>query len=152
MPLFRRRTPDTDALAFSVGVDGHRVVVGSTGGCVMLGELDGYLEAVGHYGRVLESGRDSIALQNAKMDYVEMTDAAVQVMTLALEELSEQGLLDGDDVPPAPRFDTVDGNMPTYEYIQSTYARAERRVAWMRTVDQLFRERGIAIVKPAPEA
>ena len=69
MPLFHRRPEATEPPAFTVGVDGHRVVVGGRqSGCVLLAELDEYLEAVGRYGRVLDNGRDSIAMQNAKMD------------------------------------------------------------------------------------
>ena len=152
MPLFRRRLEATEPPAFTVGVDGHRVVVGGReSGCMMLTELDDYLDAVGRYGRVLDDGRDSIALQNAKMDYVEMADAAVMIVTLAVEELTEQRVLDVTDIPEKPALGALDRDMPTYEYIQSTYARATQRVAWIRAVDAVLRRYDIAIVKPAAE-
>jgi hypothetical protein len=118
---------------------------------VLLAELDEYLEAVGRYGRVLDNGRDSIAMQNAKMDYVEMADAAVMIVTLALEELAEQRVLNAADVPEKPVLGAMDRDVPVYEYIQATYARATQRVAWMRAVDAVLRSYGIAIVKPLAE-
>ena len=45
----------------------------------------------------------------------------------------------------------MDRDLPTYEYIQATYARATQRVAWMRAVDAVLRSYGIAIVKPLAE-
>ncbi len=152
MPLFRRRqAAASDVLTFSVGVDGHVVVVGGKdGGCVMLHELEQYLGAVGRYGHKLADGRDSIAMQNAKMDYVEMAEAAVTVVSLAVEELCAQEIIAESDVPARPRFAAVDPNLATYDYIQTTYARAQRRVEWMRAVDATLRERGIAIEKPPP--
>jgi len=152
MPLFRRRPEATEPPAFTVGVDGHRVVVGGReSGCVLLAELDEYLEAVGRYGRVLDNGRDSIAMQNAKMDYVEMADAAVMIVTLALEELAEQRVLNAADIPEKPVLGAMDRDVAVYEYIQATYARATQRVAWMRAVDAVLRSYGIAIVKPLAE-
>ena len=153
MPLFRRRPEATEPPAFTVGVDGHRVVVGGRqSGCVLLVELDDYLEAVSHYGRVLADGRDSIAMQNAKMDYVEMADTAVMIVILALEELTEQRVLNPADIPAKPVFDALSRDVPTYDYIQAMYARATQRVAWMRDVDAVLRNYGIAIVKPVAES
>ena len=151
MPLFRRRPAAAEPIAFSVGVDGHQVIVGSpAAGCdAMYGELDGYIGAIAQRMSSRPDGRDSIAVQNAKMDYVEMSDAAVLVVSLALEDLVDQGLLDGNEIPAKPRFAPLNPDLPTYEYIQATYSRAVQRIAWVREVDHLFRERGIAIVKPA---
>ncbi|MBV9101122.1 MAG: hypothetical protein JOZ46_00385 [Candidatus Dormibacteraeota bacterium] len=149
MPLFGRRR-EAEAAGFTVGVDGHRVVLGSRQGCEMLADLEDYVGPVLRRSTPKPDGRDSVAVQNAKMDYVEMAEAAVLVVTLAVEELVEQGVLREDDVPPRPKLPPLDPDLPTYDYIQSTYARAEQRVAWVRDVDALFRARDIAILRPLP--
>lgn len=150
MPLFRRRQA-AEPLAFTVGVDGHQVIVGGdTAGCSLLGDFEGYVGVIARRMPVRADGRDSIAVQNAKMDYVEMTDAAVLIVTLALEDLEAEGVLSSEDVPRKPSFPPLDRELSTYDYIQETYRRAERRIDWLRAVDELFRDRHIAIERPAP--
>jgi hypothetical protein len=152
MPLFRRQPAGPEAQSFTVGVDGHRVAVGvRDGGCShLLADIEGYVGAIANRAPTRPDGRDSVAVQNAKMDYAEMTDAAMLVVTLALEELEEQGIVRSDEVPRRPSMPALDSSLPIYEYIQLTYERARRRVAWIHEVDALFRQRGIAITKPAP--
>lgn len=149
MPLFGRRRSAEEA-GFTVGVDGHRVVLGSREGCSMLADLDDYVGPVLRRSTPKPDGRDSVAVQNAKMDYVEMAEASVLVVTLALEELVEQGVLRDGEAPPRPVMPPLDPDLPTYDYIQATYARAEQRVDWVREVDALFRARGIGILRPLP--
>ncbi|HYL71235.1 MAG TPA: hypothetical protein VEY89_08040 [Candidatus Dormibacteraeota bacterium] len=149
MPLFRRRL-DAEAAGFTVGVDGHRVIIGSRDGCTMLADLDDYVGPVIRRSPPKPDGRDSVAVQNAKMDYVEMAEATVLVVALALEELVEQGVLRADEVPARPVMRPLDPDLATYDYIQETYARAEARIAWVREVDALLRARDIAILRPPP--
>ncbi len=134
---------------FTVGVDGHRVIVGGTAsGCAMLSELDAYVGAVTARAHASRQGRDSVAVQNAKMDYVEMVEAAISVVSLAMEELAEQGFVSKDDIPSKPQMQRLDRSLPTYDYIQATYARAVQRIEWIRAVDHILRERRIAVAEP----
>jgi hypothetical protein len=153
MPLFRRRSLEPEPLVFTVGVDNHRVIVGGTErGCVMLSELDAYVGAVSARARARPDGRDPVAVQNAKMDYAEMAEAAISVVSVALQELAEQGLLSLDDLPVKPHLPRLDPALPTYEYIQKTHTRAVERIEWVRSIDRILRERGIAITDPLREA
>jgi hypothetical protein len=152
VPLFRRRTAEPGEIVFTVGVDNHRVIVGGTQrGCAMLEELDNYIPAVASRARGGVDGRDPVAVQSAKMDYAEMAEAAIAVVHAAVEELDQQGLLSATDVPAPPHLPALDRSLPTYEYIQQTYARAVRRIEWVRTVDRMLSERGIAITEPLRE-
>src|SRR5207244_6263201 len=91
MPLFRRRPSEPDALTFTVGVDNHRVVVGGPDrGCELLTDVDGYIGSVQTKWSRGRDGRDSVALQNAKMDYAEMVETMIIVLSLTLEELAER--------------------------------------------------------------
>jgi hypothetical protein len=151
MPLFKRR-PNPER-SFSVGVDGHVVVVGGAqAGCGLFEDIDGYIGAIAERVSTRPDGRDTIAMLNAKMDYAEMVDAAVLVLTLAMEELLERGVLQTDDAPPPPRRAPVARDLATYDYIQSLYAASRQRIEWARTIDALFRERDIALLQPAGDA
>jgi len=155
MPLFRRRREEDDVPTFMVGVDGHRVAIGgSQSGCVMLPEIDAYVELSTKRARSTRDGRDTVGVLNAKMDYVDMVDAAVAVVTLAMEELVEQGYVSADEIPDKVSLERLDREFPTYEYIQAIYTRAQLRLEYVRKVDALLRERGIAVLEPVrtPEA
>jgi hypothetical protein len=148
MPLFRRRPAEH---SFTVGVDDHRVVVGgSQTGVELLDDIDGYVGAVASRGSTRPDGRDSIAVLNAKMDYAELADAAVTVLALALEDLTAQGFIAEEDIPDRPRRFQPQRDLPMYEHIQATYQRAQERMQWVRSVDELLRERGIAVLRPLP--
>jgi len=149
MPLFRRRSALPEPVVFTVGVDNHRVVVGGAElGCQMLPELDAYVGAVSTRAKPRSDGRDPVAVQNAKMDYAEMAEALISVVSVAVQDLTEQGLIAADEVPSKPHLPRLDQAMPTYDYIQETYTRATERIEWVRSIDGLLRERGIAIIEP----
>jgi len=149
MPLFRRRPAEPEPLTFTVGVDAHRVVVGGPqSGCALLGDVDVYVETVAQRTRIAEDGRDPVALQSAKMDYAEMVDSMISVLTLALEELEQRELITAVDVPQRPDLPRLSRDLPTYDYIQATYGRAQQRVDWARAVDALLRTHGIAVLWP----
>jgi len=153
VPLFRRRRPEPEIPTFVVGVDNHRVTVGGPdSGCSMLAELDNYVGLAASRATPTSDGRDPVVVQNAKMDYVEMVESAVVVVSLALEELGEQGFVSDSEVPSKPQLQRVEKALPTYEYIQTTYGRAQERVEWIRVVDGILRERGIAILDPVRES
>jgi len=153
MPLFRRRVSEPEPTVFTVGVDNHRVIVGSPQrGCLLLEELEGYVPAVASRAGSLPGGRDPVAVQSAKMDYAEMVEATISVLSLALEELLKEGLLDSADVPAKPQPRRLDRSIPTYDYIQATYTRATERIAWVRAVDRLLAERGIAVAAAERES
>jgi hypothetical protein len=146
MPLFKRR--QSPELSFAVGVDGHAVVVGGArAGCDLFEDIDGYVGAIAQRASTRPDGRDTIAMLNAKMDYAEMVDAAVLVLTLAIEELVAQGLLQDSDAPPLPPRAHIARDLATYDYIQALYAAARTRMEWAHRVDSLFRERSIGIVR-----
>ena len=149
MPLFRRRSAEPEPLTFTVGVDAHRVIVGGAQiGCALLGDVDSYVDTVAERTGVAADGRDPVALQSAKMDYAEMVEAMISVLALALEELEQRELITSVEVPPRPELPRLSRSLPTYEYIQATYGRAQQRVDWARAVDTLLRARGIAVLWP----
>jgi len=84
-------------------------------------------------------------VQSAKMDFAEMVEATISVLSLALEELVEKGLVNQAEVPPKQQLPRLDRSMPTYDYIQATYQRATERIVWVRTVDRVLSDRGIAV-------
>jgi hypothetical protein len=145
--LFRRRPQEPAGEVFTVGVDNHRVIVGGAErGVEMLAELDAYVPLVAARARATPDGRDPVAVQSAKMDYAEMVDATISVLSLVLEELVGRGSLTGDDIPARGRGSPLDRSLPTYEYIQATYVRATERIVWVREVDRLLAARGIAVL------
>lgn len=153
MPFFRRRPAEPGGEEFPVGVDGHRVIIGgSERGVGMLAELDAYVPLVAARAGATADGRDPVAVQSAKMDYAEMVDAALAVVSLALEELVERGALNPSDIPPREPPRALDGTLPTYEYIQASYERANQSIAWLREVDRLLGARGIAVLPAARES
>lgn len=150
MPFFRRGNRQSSGEEFFVGVDGHRVRLGGAGdGCSFVDGIDDWVESVGrrNAARPRSDGRDSIALLNAKMDYAEMVDAAVSLVTLTLEELVERGILGKASVPPRPPLTRIT-EQRTYDYIQDAYTRARTRREWLREADTVLRERGVTIVAP----
>lgn len=150
MPWFRRREQAPSRETFTVGVDGHRVLLGEPAeGCRFLGGIDEWVEAVARRdaARPRSDGRDSIALLNAKMDYAEMVDDAMSVVVLAFEELVERGVLEANAVPDRPPRDRL-GDRRTYDYIQHAHARAVERRAWLRAADALLREHGVTVEAP----
>ena len=150
MRLFRRRPAEPGALRFTVGVDGHRVVVGGAErGCALLDGVDAYVDSVAERAGSKPDGRDSVALQSAKMDYAEMVDAMVSVLSLTLEELVERGVMDSGEVPEKPALGRLDRNLGTYDYIQAAYGRARQRVGWAQAVDELLRSHDVAVLWPA---
>jgi hypothetical protein len=149
MPLFRRRPAEPEPLTFTVGVDAHRVVVGGRlSGCALLDDIDAYVERVAERTGTGADGRDPVALQSAKMDYAEMVDSMISVLTLALEELEQRELITPVEVPQRPELPQLTRSLPTYEYIQATYGRAQQRADWARAVDTLLRTHGIAVLWP----
>lgn len=152
MPLFRRspRAPQP-TLQFTVGVHDDRVVVGGgDAGIVQLDELREYVGAVtGHAGPNAE-GRDPVAVLNAKMDYAELVNDAVSVVTLAFEELAGHGVVPGDEVPAAPDLPPVPQQSSTYDFIQATYARAQARMGYLEASDEVLARHGVAILPPLP--
>jgi len=150
VPLFRRGRPER---VFNVGVDDHRVVVGgSQSGVELIAEIDGYVGAVARRQSTRSDGRDSIAVLNAKMDYAELVDAAVTVLVLALEELVSEGVLQEDDIPEPPTRIRLPRDLAMHDHIRETYSRAQLRMEWVRQVDALLRERGVAVLRPLPAA
>jgi hypothetical protein len=153
MPFFRRRPAEPLGEMFTVGVDNHRVLIGgSERGVVMLAELDAYVPVVAARARVASDGRDAVAVQSAKMDYAEMVDATIAVLRLALQELVERASLESSDVPDAVETAAIERSLPTYEYIQATYSRAQERIEWVRAVDRLLTAHGIAVLPAAQES
>ena len=152
MPLFRRspRAPQP-SLQFTVGVRDDRVVVGGgDSGIVQLDELRDYVGAVtGHAGPNAE-GRDPVAVLNAKMDYAELVNDAVSVVTLAFEELTGHGVVPREEVPAAPDLPPVPQQSSTYDFIQATYARAQARMGFLEASDGVLARHGVAILPPLP--
>ena len=149
MPLFRRRPAEPKPLTFTVGVDSHRVVVGGRqSGCALLGDVEAYVDKVAERTGIAADGRDPVALQSAKMDYAEMVESMISVLALTLEELKQRELITAVEVPPRPELPRLSRDLPTYEYIQATYDRAQRRVDWARAVDTLLRAHDIAVLWP----
>jgi hypothetical protein len=149
MPFFKRRPPEPAALIFTVGVDGHRVMVGGpVTGCTLLADVDTYIDKVAERSAPTSDGRDPVALQNAKMDYVDLVESMLSVLALALEELQERGLVSDGEVPPRVALPKLDRNLSTYDYIQSSYARARQRCEWARQVDELLHRHDVAVLWP----
>jgi len=152
VPLFRRpeRTPPPQ---FIVGVHDHRVVIGTApGGVGMLEELRGYVAAVtGGAATPRTDGRDSVAVLSAKMDHAELVNDATSAVALALEELSERGLVASGEAPPQPDLPAMPERADTYGYIQATHARAQTRLRWLEAVDQLLRRHGVTVLPPLPK-
>ena len=152
MPLFRRGPKQPEpTLRFTVGVASHRVHVGvATPGVDQLDELRAYVGAVtGHAGPNAE-GRDPVAVLNAKMDYAELVNDAVAVVTLAFEELVQHGVVAAGEVPEAPELPPVPQHASTYDFIQATYERAQRRLAFLEAADEVLARHGVAILAPLP--
>jgi len=148
MPLFRRRTAESEPLVFTVGVGDHRVVVGGgTAGCALLEDVDTYAGFIARRS-AHPGGRDAVGVLNAKLDYAELVDTMVSVLVLAFEELVEHGVMTPDDVPAKPDPAPLRRDLATYDYIQEAYARAQQRYEWARAVDSLLRERDIAVLWP----
>jgi hypothetical protein len=152
MPLFRRRQAEPEALTFTVGVDGHRVVVGGlTTGCELLADVESYVGKVAERHPTTAEGRDPVALQSAKMDYTDLVDSMISVLTLTLEELQERGIISAEEIPPKPALPPLDRNLPTYDYIHASYARAQQRTEWARAVDALLRQHGVGVLWPSAD-
>jgi hypothetical protein len=155
MPLFRRagRSGDKPAptLQFTAGVRDHRVVVGGPErGCTMLDELRGYVASVtGDAAEPGPDGRDSVAVLSAKLDFAEMVDDAASAVALAVEELIERGVVEGDAVPVPPRPPAPSATSGHYAYIQEGHRRAEVRLEWLERVDPVLRAHGVAVLPPA---
>lgn len=152
MPLFRRtrRAPQA-SLRFTVGVHDDRVVVGGgDAGIVQLPELRDYVGAVtGHAGPNPE-GRDPVAVLNAKMDYAELVNDAVSVVTLAFEELCDHGVVPREEVPTAPDLPAVPQQSSTYDFIQATYARAQVRMEYLNACDAVLARHAVGVLPPLP--
>jgi hypothetical protein len=152
MPFFKRRQPEQAGLTFTVGVDGHRVMIGGpVTGCTLIADVDAYIDKVAERAPPTADGRDAVALQNAKMDYVDMVEAMLSVLALTLEELQERGLVSGVEVPPREALPKLDRNLATYDFIQSSYARARQRCEWARQVDLVLHRHGVAVLWPEHE-
>lgn len=152
MPLFRRspRAPQP-TLQFTVGVHDDRVVVGGgDAGILQLDELRDYVGAVTGHAGPNDAGRDPVAVLNAKMDYAELVNDAVSVVTLAFEELTEHGVVPREEVPVAPDLPPVPQQSSTYDFIQATYARAQARMAFLEASDQVLARHGVAVLPPLP--
>ena len=153
MPLFRRRgdRPPEPSLQFTVGTRDHRVMVGGAErGVTMLDELRGYIASVtGPAALPRPDGRDSVAVLSAKMDHAEMVTDTVSAVVLALEELSERGVVPEGAVPPPPRLASPPAREGHYAYIQETHRRAEARMEWLEQADAVLREHAVALLPPA---
>ena len=149
MPLFRRRTAESEPQAFTVGVGGHRVLVGGgTSGCALLEDVDSYEGFITRRSAHHQGGRDGVGVLNAKLDYAELVDTMVSVLVLTFEELVDRGVLVVDDVPTKPVSEPLPRDLATYDYTQEAYARAQQRCNWARSVDSLLREHDIAVFWP----
>ncbi|HXA28324.1 MAG TPA: hypothetical protein VN193_06210 [Candidatus Angelobacter sp.] len=152
MPLFRRgpRQP-APTLQVTVGMSGHRVLAGvADPGIAQLGELRDYVGAVTGHAGPNQQGRDPVAVLNAKMDYAELVDDAAVVVVLAFEELVAQGVVAADEVPAAPELPPVPQHADTYDFIQASHARAQRRMEFLEACDEVLVRHGVAIVAPLP--
>ena len=152
MPFFRRAPkPAEPSAAFTVGVRDNRVVVGlQPAGLQQLDELRDYVGSVtGHAGPTPE-GRDPVAVLNAKMDFAELVNDAASVVDLAFEELVERGTVAAAEVPGRPELPEVPQRSSTYDYIQATYARAQARMAWLESADEVLARHTVAVLPPAP--
>lgn len=150
MPLFRRRTAQ-DPDWFTVGAQGHRVVPGSPQpGIEQLADLGDYVEAIRLRRPPGPSGRDTIAVLNAKMDHADAVNDLVAATVLTCEELIARGVLTPDQAPSAPPFEPLRRDTTTYDYIQQLHERAVERREWLENVDALLRLRGVSLLAPLP--
>ena len=148
MPWFRRRAAEPEALAFTVGVSDHRVIVGGEEpGCRLLDDIEQYEVFMAE--RQAPAGRrDTVGMLNAKLDYAELVDTTVSVLVLTFEELVERGLMAEEDVPEKPAASALRRDLATYDYIQDAYTRARGRCEWARAADVQLRERGVSVLWP----
>lgn len=150
MPLFRRRATE-EVEWFTVGAQGHRVVPGAPpGGIEQLEGLGDYVEAISRRRPPGPDGRDSIAVQNAKLDHADSVNDLVAAAVLACEELVERGILDASSAPAPPPHPRVQRDLTTYEYIQHLHDRAVERREWLEDVDALLRLHGVLLLAPLP--
>lgn len=148
MPLFRRRAAEPEALAFTVGVSDHRVVVGGDEpGCRLLDDIDQY-EAFMAERQAPAGTRDTVGMLNAKLDYADLVDTTVSVLVLTFEELVDRGLMSEADVPEKPVASALRRDLATYDYIQDAYARARGRCEWVRAADAQLRGYGVSVLWP----
>ena len=150
MPLFRRqKSPPVEM--FTVGVQGHRVVLNAPApGIEQLDGLGDYVVAISTRRPPGPDGRDAIAVLNAKMDHAESVNDLVAATALCFEDLVERGVVDPADAPASPPFSPVRRDLTTYEYIQQVHARAEERRAWLDRADLQLRACGVALLAPEP--
>src|SRR5205807_4688089 len=133
MPLFRRREPEPEPLTFTVGVGDHRVIVGGeNSGCALLEDVEKYAAFIARTSTHQRGTRDTVGVLNAKMDYAELVETMVSVLSLTFEELVERGVLAQVDVPKKPAPVPLGRDLEMYDYIQETYARAQQRCDWAR--------------------
>jgi hypothetical protein len=156
MPLFRRagRSTERATLEFTVGTNDHRVTVGGPErGCTMLDELRGYVgSVVGAAAAPGPDGRDSVAVLSAKMDHAEMVGDATAAVALAVEELTERGVLPAGALPAPPRPPRQPRGTGHHDYIQEAHRRAVARMEWLEQADPVLREHGVAVLPPAVRA
>lgn len=151
MPFFRRRSA-SETEWFTVGVQAHRVVINAPQpGIEQLAGLGDYVEAISRRRPPGADGRDAIAVLNAKMDHADSVNDLVAATTLACEELVDRGLLSGDHAPTPPPQARLGRDLSTYDYIQQIHARAVERREWLHEVDELMRQRRVALLAPLPE-
>ncbi len=150
MPLFRRRATQEQE-GFTVGAQGHRVLLGSTRpGIEQLDGLSDYVEAIIVRRPPGPDGRDTIAVLNAKMDHADAVNDLVAATVLACEELVERGVLEPTLTPTSPPFDALRRDTNTYEYIQLLHVRAVERREWLENVDALLRLHAVSLLAPVP--
>jgi len=149
LPWFRRRAEQQQE-SFSVGAQGHRVLVDAfQPGIEQLEGLGDYVESISLRRPPGPDGRDSIAVLNAKMDHADAVNDLVAAAVLTCEELAERGLVPASEMPPSPPFDPLPRGATTYEYIQELHQRAVERRAWLAEVDGLLRAHSVALLAPA---
>lgn len=149
MPLFRRRTAETEPLIFTVGVSDHRVLVGTSDpGCRLLEDITQYEQFIAQR-QAAAGARDTVGVLNAKLDYAELVDTTVSVLVIAFEELLERGMVAPEDVPDRPPASSMlRRDLATYDYIQDAFTRAQPRCAWVRGVDARLIDLGVAVCWP----
>lgn len=149
--FFRRSEKRETGQRWTVGVNNHRVVVGShERGVVMLPELRGYVASVTGGAAQKVDGRDPVAVLSAKMDQAELVNDACAAVALAFEDLGQRGLVDPADVPPSPELPPVPARGAHYDYIQTAHRRALARLDWLESCDGVLAARGIAVMNPVP--
>jgi hypothetical protein len=148
MPLFRRRSAPQEQW-FTVGAQGHRVLVGSARpGIEQLDGLSDYVEAIMVRRPPGPDGRDSIAVLNAKMDHADAVNDLVAATVLTCEELVERGMLEPAHAPASPPLAPLRRDSTTYDYIQQLHERSVERREWLENVDALLRLHGVSLLAP----